>query len=83
MTDIHAEPIPCSSLPVQSAGLQQGDGGMSKKRRKRRRKVRPDTGGRREESGEEFSEDEDMFMIDMSSDEEGENDGSRYKYVNA
>lgn len=58
---------------------------MSKKRRKRRRKVLPDTGGggRREESGEEFSEDEDMFMIDMSSDEEGENDGSRYVHVNA
>lgn len=57
---------------------------MSKKRRKRRRKVHPDTGGgRREESGEEFSEDENMFTIDMSSDEEGENDGSRYVYVNA
>lgn len=57
---------------------------MSKKRRKRRRKVRPDAGGsRREESGEEFSEDEDMFMIDMSSDEEGDNDGSRYAHVNA
>lgn len=52
---------------------------MSKKRRKRRKKVRPETvGGRREESGEEFSEDEDMFTIDMSSDEEGLNDGSRY-----
>lgn len=55
---------------------------MSKKRRKRRKKVRPETvGGRREESGEEFSEDEDMFTIDMSSDEEGSNDGSRYVCV--
>lgn len=34
--------------------------------------------GRRESSGEEFSEDEDMFTIDLSSDEEGEADGSRY-----
>lgn len=57
---------------------------MSKKRRRRRRKVRPDAGGgRREESGEEFSEDEDMFMIDMSSDEEGESDGSRYVHASA
>lgn len=62
--------------------MQQGDGGMSKKRRKRRKKVRPETvGGRREESGEEFSEDEDMFTIDMSSDEEGSNDASRYVCV--
>uniref|UniRef100_H2RJV8 phosphatidate phosphatase n=1 Tax=Takifugu rubripes TaxID=31033 RepID=H2RJV8_TAKRU len=77
----HTEPIPCSSLPVQSVGTQQGDGGMSKKRRKRRKKVHPETvGGRREESGEEFSEDEDMFTIDMSSDEEGSNDG-RYVCV--
>uniref|UniRef100_H2RJV9 phosphatidate phosphatase n=1 Tax=Takifugu rubripes TaxID=31033 RepID=H2RJV9_TAKRU len=75
-TSRHHEPIPCSSLPVQSVGTQQGDGGMSKKRRKRRKKVHPETvGGRREESGEEFSEDEDMFTIDMSSDEEGSNDG--------
>lgn len=57
---------------------------MSKKRRKRRRKVHPGTGGGRgEESGEDFSEDEDVFMIDMSSDEEEENDGSRCVEVNA
>lgn len=84
LSHTHTEPISCSSIPVQTAGPQQGDGGMSKKRRKRRRKVCLNTGGgRREESGEEFSEDEDMFTIDMSSDEEGENDGSRCVYVNA
>uniref|UniRef100_A0A8C9YHC9 phosphatidate phosphatase n=1 Tax=Sander lucioperca TaxID=283035 RepID=A0A8C9YHC9_SANLU len=68
--------ILCSSLPVQSLGLQQSDGVMIKKRRKRRRKARPEAGsgggGRREESGEEFSEDQDMFTIDLSSDEERE-----------
>lgn len=73
--------MPCSSLPVQSMGPQQSDGGMTKKRRKRRRKARPEAGGggggRREESGEEFSEDEDMFTIDLSSDEEREGDCSR------
>ncbi|XP_073320209.1 phosphatidate phosphatase LPIN1 isoform X1 [Pagrus major] len=72
----HHDTIPCSSLPVQSLGPQQSDGGMTKKRRKRRRKARPEAGGggggRREESGEEFSEEEDMFTIDLSSDEEGD-----------
>ncbi|KAM9366245.1 phosphatidate phosphatase LPIN1 [Symphorus nematophorus] len=79
----HHDPIPCSSLPVQSLGLQQSDGGMNKKRRKRRRKARPEAGGgggRREESGEEFSEDEDMFTIDLSSDEERDGDSSRPMY---
>lgn len=77
----HIDTIPCGSLPVQSLGPQQSDGGMIKKRRKRRRKARPEAGGggggRREGSGEEFSEDEDMFTIDLSSDEEREGDGSR------
>lgn len=76
----HIDTIPCSSLPVQSLGPQQSDGGVTKKRRKRRRKARPEAGGgggRREESAEEFSEDEDMFTIDLSSDEEREDDGSR------
>ncbi|KAI3377777.1 hypothetical protein L3Q82_008916 [Scortum barcoo] len=75
----HHDAIPCSSLPVQSLGPQQSDGGVTKKRRKRRRKARPEAGGgggRREESGEEFSEDEDMFTIDLSSDEEREDDCS-------
>ncbi|XP_051235256.1 phosphatidate phosphatase LPIN1 isoform X2 [Dicentrarchus labrax] len=79
----HHDTIPCSSVPVQSLGPQQSDGGMTKKRRKRRRKARPEAGGgggRREESGEEFSEDEDMFTIDLSSDEEREGDGSRPVY---
>ena len=73
----HVDTIPCSSLPIQSLGPQQSDGGMTKKRRKRRRKARLEGGGgagggRREESEEEFSEDEDMFTIDLSSDEERE-----------
>lgn len=75
----HIDTIPCNSLPVQSLGPQQSDGGMTKKRRKRRKKARPEAGGggRREDNGEEFSEDEDMFTIDLSSDEEREGDGSR------
>ncbi|XP_035484552.1 phosphatidate phosphatase LPIN1 isoform X3 [Scophthalmus maximus] len=78
----HQDTTPCSSLPLQSLGPQQSDGGMIKKRRKRRRKARPEGGGgaRREESGEEFSEDEDMFTIDLSSDEEREGDDSRPMY---
>uniref|UniRef100_A0A3Q2T224 phosphatidate phosphatase n=2 Tax=Fundulus heteroclitus TaxID=8078 RepID=A0A3Q2T224_FUNHE len=78
----HHDNIPCSTLPVQSLGPQ--DGATSKKRRKKRRKVKPEggggTGGRREDSGEEFSEDEDMFTIDLSSDEEKEGDSSRRAY---
>ncbi|XP_044201895.1 phosphatidate phosphatase LPIN1 isoform X2 [Thunnus albacares] len=80
----HHDTMPCGSLPVQSLGPQQSDGGLTKKRRKRRRKARPEGGGggggRREESGEEFSEDEDMFTIDLSSDEEREGDVGRPVY---
>ncbi|KAK5935077.1 hypothetical protein CgunFtcFv8_020471 [Champsocephalus gunnari] len=75
----HHDTIPCGSLPVQSLGMLQSDGGMIKKRRKRRRKARPEAGGgggRREESDEVFSEDQDMFTIDLSSDEEREGDSS-------
>ncbi|XP_070702846.1 phosphatidate phosphatase LPIN1 isoform X2 [Pempheris klunzingeri] len=83
-TPRHHDTIPCSSLPVQNLGPQQSDGGMTKKRRKRRRKARPEAGGggggRREESEEEFSGDEDMFTIDLSSDEEREGDSSRPVY---
>ncbi|XP_012992918.3 phosphatidate phosphatase LPIN1 isoform X1 [Esox lucius] len=76
------------ALPtVQTLGSQQttgggggGDGVMTttKKRRKRRRKLRDSGGGRRDESGE-YSEDEDMFTIDLSTDDEREKDntGSR------
>lgn len=75
----HTDNTPCSTLPVQSLGPQ--DGATSKKRRRRRRKARPEggggAGGRREDSGEEFSEDEDMFTIDLSSDEEKDGDNSR------
>ncbi|XP_034044035.1 phosphatidate phosphatase LPIN1 isoform X2 [Thalassophryne amazonica] len=73
---LHHDVASCSLLPVQSLGPQQNDGGMTKKRRKRRRKARLDGcgGGRRDESGDDFSEDEDMFTIDLSSDEEREDD---------
>lgn len=81
----HIDTTPCSSLPVQSLGPQQSDGGMTKKRRKRRRKTRLEAGvageGRREESREEFSEEEDMFTMDLSSDEERKGDGSRFVCV--
>ncbi|KAJ0056278.1 hypothetical protein NL108_004569, partial [Boleophthalmus pectinirostris] len=60
----------CSSLPVQNLGPQT-DGGMSKKRRKRRRRVRPGGGGGRKDDSE-LSEDEDMFTIDLSSDEDSD-----------
>uniref|UniRef100_A0A8C5DI84 phosphatidate phosphatase n=1 Tax=Gouania willdenowi TaxID=441366 RepID=A0A8C5DI84_GOUWI len=57
--------------PIQSLGAMGSNGessnGMMKKRRKRRRKARADS-VRREEC-EDYSADEDMFPIDMSSDE--------------
>ncbi|XP_067345218.1 phosphatidate phosphatase LPIN1 isoform X1 [Channa argus] len=79
--------ITCSSLPVQNLGPQQSDGGTTKKRRKRRKKARPEIGaggggGRRDENMDEFSEDEDMFTIDLSSDEEREGDSNRPVYGN-
>ncbi|XP_040919742.1 phosphatidate phosphatase LPIN1 isoform X2 [Toxotes jaculatrix] len=65
--------------PVQTLGSTGSNGetgsGMMKKRRKRRRKARADS-MRREESGD-YSEDEDMFTIDISSDEGTEMEGSR------
>uniref|UniRef100_A0A4W5PQY0 phosphatidate phosphatase n=1 Tax=Hucho hucho TaxID=62062 RepID=A0A4W5PQY0_9TELE len=67
-----------ASLSVQTLSSQQtvgGGGMMTKKRRKRRKKARETGGGRREESGE-HSEDEDMFTIDMSTDEEREHDNN-------
>lgn len=48
---------------------------MMKKRRKRRRKARADN-LRREESGD-YSADEDMFPIDISSDEAAEMESNR------
>uniref|UniRef100_A0A8D3CUN9 phosphatidate phosphatase n=1 Tax=Scophthalmus maximus TaxID=52904 RepID=A0A8D3CUN9_SCOMX len=60
--------------PLQTLGSAGGNGEtgggmmmMMKKRRKRRRKARADS-VRREESGD-YSEDQDMFTIDISSDE--------------
>uniref|UniRef100_A0A671WQZ2 phosphatidate phosphatase n=1 Tax=Sparus aurata TaxID=8175 RepID=A0A671WQZ2_SPAAU len=57
-----------------SAGENGGGMMMMKKRRKRRRKARADS-VRREESGD-YSEDEDMFTIDISSDEGTERESS-------
>ncbi|KAK5903689.1 hypothetical protein CgunFtcFv8_007446 [Champsocephalus gunnari] len=60
-----------SGPPIQTLGSTGAAGetgnGMMKKRRKRRRKVRADS-VRKEDSGD-YSEDEDMFTIDISSDE--------------
>ncbi|XP_034555282.1 phosphatidate phosphatase LPIN1 [Notolabrus celidotus] len=58
--------------PIQTLGSMgsMGDSVLMKKRRKRRRKARADS-MRREESGE-YSEDDDMFTIDISSDEGAE-----------
>uniref|UniRef100_A0A672GZ14 phosphatidate phosphatase n=1 Tax=Salarias fasciatus TaxID=181472 RepID=A0A672GZ14_SALFA len=67
-----------SGPPVQTLGSMgsSGENGsvMVKKRRKRRRKSRADS-MRREES-EEYSADEDMFSIDISSDEGLERENS-------
>ncbi|XP_041928278.1 phosphatidate phosphatase LPIN1 isoform X1 [Alosa sapidissima] len=63
---------------VQTLGPSQasGDGSSTqKKRRKRRRKSQVDS--MRRDDTEGYSEDEDMFTIDMSSDEEREKEGSR------
>ncbi|XP_018590759.1 phosphatidate phosphatase LPIN1-like isoform X2 [Scleropages formosus] len=62
---------------IQTMGQLQGagDNGSMKKRRKRRRKCKVDSVKR--EDNEDNSEDEDLFPIDMSSDEEKELDGSR------
>ncbi|XP_034755457.1 phosphatidate phosphatase LPIN1 isoform X1 [Etheostoma cragini] len=61
----------CSGPTIQTLGCSGSMGGtgsvMTKKRRKRRKKTRADS-LRREESGD-YSEDEEMFTIDISSDE--------------
>ncbi|XP_068433200.1 phosphatidate phosphatase LPIN1-like isoform X2 [Clinocottus analis] len=64
-----------------SAGCmgETGSGTMMKKRRKRRRKARTDS-VRREESGD-YSEDEDMFTIDISSDEMTEAESNRIREI--
>ncbi|XP_028996097.1 phosphatidate phosphatase LPIN1 isoform X2 [Betta splendens] len=68
-----------SGPPIQTVGSQGSNGetgsGLMKKRRKRRRKTRADS-LRREESGD-YSGTEDMFTIDISSDEETEMEGNR------
>uniref|UniRef100_A0A7N6AAP1 phosphatidate phosphatase n=1 Tax=Anabas testudineus TaxID=64144 RepID=A0A7N6AAP1_ANATE len=69
-----------SGQPIQTLGSTGSNGetgsGMMKKRRKRRRKTRTDS-VRREDSGD-YSENEDMFTIDISSDEGAEMEDNRY-----
>ncbi|XP_067311317.1 phosphatidate phosphatase LPIN1 isoform X2 [Pseudorasbora parva] len=62
---------------IQTLGPMQapGDSSIMKKRRKRRRKSKIDS-MKREDNGD-FSEDEDMFTIDMSSDDDTEATCSR------
>uniref|UniRef100_A0AAY4CZK9 phosphatidate phosphatase n=1 Tax=Denticeps clupeoides TaxID=299321 RepID=A0AAY4CZK9_9TELE len=70
-------PILSEGPPIQTLGPStSGDGGAGKKRRKRRRKSKVDS-MKRDESGE-YSEHEDMFFIDMSSNEGEDLDSSRY-----
>ncbi|KAM9338924.1 phosphatidate phosphatase LPIN1-like [Symphorus nematophorus] len=68
-----------SGPPIQTLGstgnMGENGSGVMKKRRKRRRKARADS-VRREES-EDYSEDDDMFTIDISSDEGTEMESSR------
>ncbi|XP_054474043.1 phosphatidate phosphatase LPIN1-like [Anoplopoma fimbria] len=72
-----------SGPPIQTLGsagcMGETGGGMMKKRRKRRRKARADS-VRREESGD-YSGDEDMFTIDISSDEMMEVERNRTRDV--
>ncbi|KAL2098573.1 hypothetical protein ACEWY4_005053 [Coilia grayii] len=72
----HADSAP-GGPPVQTLGAAQspGDGSGQKKRRKRRRKSQVDS--MRREDAEGYSEDEDMFTIDMSSDEDKDLEDSR------
>lgn len=58
-----------------STGSMGETGSVMKKRRKRRRKARADSLWR--EGSGDYSEDEDMFTIDMSSDEGAEMESSR------
>ncbi|XP_061100105.1 phosphatidate phosphatase LPIN1 isoform X3 [Conger conger] len=71
----HADPVTASSIQTLGCLQSLGDNGAVKKRRKRRRKFKVDS-VRREENGD-YSEDEDMFPIDLSSDEDKEPDGTR------
>ncbi|XP_041814020.1 phosphatidate phosphatase LPIN1-like [Chelmon rostratus] len=68
-----------SGPPIQTLGstgsVGEAGGVLMKKRRKRRRKARADS-VRREESGD-YSEDDDMFTIDISSDEGTEMESNR------
>uniref|UniRef100_A0A8C1ERD8 phosphatidate phosphatase n=1 Tax=Cyprinus carpio carpio TaxID=630221 RepID=A0A8C1ERD8_CYPCA len=66
---------------IQTLGPMQapGDSSLMKKRRKRRRKSQVDS-IKREDNGD-FSEDDDMFPIDMSSDDDTAAAGSRSEQI--
>lgn len=68
------------SIQTLGSAGSTGEAGGVKKRRKRRRKARADSLWR-EEIGE-YSEDEDMFTIDISSDEGTEMESSRWDILN-
>uniref|UniRef100_A0AAX7V8C9 phosphatidate phosphatase n=1 Tax=Astatotilapia calliptera TaxID=8154 RepID=A0AAX7V8C9_ASTCA len=72
-----------SGTPIQNlcsvASNGENSNVMMKKRRKRRRKARADS-LRREESGD-YSADEDMFPIDISSDEVAEMESNRSRHL--
>ncbi|KAI3364375.1 hypothetical protein L3Q82_011175, partial [Scortum barcoo] len=71
--------VKSSGPPIQTLGSAGAAGetgsGMMKKRRKRRRKARADSV--RREGGGDYSADEDMFTIDISSDEGTEMESNR------
>ncbi|XP_036405349.1 phosphatidate phosphatase LPIN1-like isoform X2 [Megalops cyprinoides] len=71
----HSDPGTGPSIQTLGPLQSTGENGAVKKRRKRRRKCKMDS-VKREENGD-YSQDDDMFPIDMSSDEEKEADGSR------
>ncbi|KAA0710804.1 Phosphatidate phosphatase LPIN1 [Triplophysa tibetana] len=64
-----------ASIQTLGPGQASGDSSMMKKRRKRRRKPKMDS-MKREDNGD-FSEDDDMFRIDLSSEDETKNTVSR------
>ncbi|KAI4883417.1 hypothetical protein NFI96_029319 [Prochilodus magdalenae] len=71
-----SEPITGTSIQSLGPSQSSGDSGVTKKRRKRRRKSKVDS-VKREDNGDTSDEDDDMFPIDMSSDEDADTTVSR------
>ncbi|XP_066526684.1 phosphatidate phosphatase LPIN1 isoform X2 [Hoplias malabaricus] len=65
------EPVTGTSIHSLGALQSSGENSLIKKRRKRRRKPKSNS-VKREDSGDSSKEDEDMFPIDLSSDEDTE-----------